>query len=167
MEKKAGKVKTKISTVGKINTTNGFTYLVVLAVVVVMGVSAEATVRLTSTIIKREKEQELLFRGQAYINAIQSYYLSGKTTKSFPKKLEDLLKDSRYIQKRHIRKLYSDPFTNKSDWMLIRNKNGGINGVASRSESIPSKVANFPIGLGAFEKAETYSQWHFKYIPNI
>ena len=98
-------MKTKISIVGKINTTKGFTYLVVLAVVVVMGISAEATVRLTSTILKREKEKELLFRGQAYANAIESYYLASKTTKSFPRNLKDLLKDTRYLKKRHLRKL--------------------------------------------------------------
>ena len=157
-------MKTKISIAGKINTTKGFTYLVVLAVVVVMGISAEATVRLTSTIIKREKEKELLFRGQAYVKAIESYYLSGKTTKSFPKKLEDLLKDSRYIQKRHLRNLYLDPFTNKADWILLRNKIGNIRGVASRSEGIPLKVADFPIGLEHFEKATTYSDWRFEFV---
>ena len=164
MEKKVGKVKTKISTVGKIKTSKGFTFLVILAVVVVMGISADATVRLTSTVLKREKEQELLFRGQAYIKAIGSYYLSGKTINSFPKKLEDLLKDSRYIQKRHLRKLYPDPFTNKADWKLLRNKEGGITGVVSRSEGIPLKTANFPIGLESFEQAATYSDWRFEFI---
>lgn len=160
-------MKTWTSTVGKINKTNGYTYLVVLVVVVVMGISAEATTRLTSTIIKRDKEQELLFRGQAYVKAIKSYYLAGKTVKTFPQSLGDLLKDPRYVNKKHLRKLYVDPFTNQADWILIRNKLGGISGLASSSKKSSLKTANFPAGLELFEKALNYSQWHFEYNPNI
>lgn len=160
-------MKTWTSTVGKINKSNGYTFLVVLIVVVVMGISAEATSRLTSTIIKREKEQELLFRGQAYAKAIKSYYLAGKTIKTFPKSLDDLLKDPRYIDKKHIRKLYIDPLTNKPDWVLIRDKLGGISGIASSSEELAMKTANFPAGLESFEKTTNYTQWRFVYSPEI
>lgn len=160
-------VKTKTSTAGKVKSSEGYTYLVMLAVVVIMGISAEATTHLTSTILKREKEQELLFRGQAYIKAIESYYLSGKTIKSFPQSLDDLIKDSRYLQRKHIRKIYPDPFTKKADWVLIKNKLGRITGVASSSEDIPLKTSNFPVGLEIFEEAKTYSQWRFEYNPNL
>lgn len=120
----------------------GFTYLILLAAVVVLGILAGVASTLHSYETRSEKEQELLFRGNAYRNAIRSYYQSGKTIKIFPRTLEDLIKDPRYVQRRHIRRLYKDPVAD-DDWEVIRNGHGGILGVFSKSQKEPMKKAFF------------------------
>jgi type II secretory pathway pseudopilin PulG len=142
----------------------GYTYIMVMAAVVVVGIGASAAVELASSIKMQDDERELLFRGMAYQTAIQSYYNSGKTVKTFPRELSDLLQDTRYIHRRHLRRLYSDPIANQ-DWTLIFGSDGGIQGVASKSKKKPRKTGNFPLGLESFENAEHYSEWIFIYDP--
>lgn len=133
-----------------------------MAVVVVVGIGASAAVELASSIKQRDDETELLFRGMAYREAIKSYYNAGKTLKRYPRALADLLLDPRYIHRRHLRQLYDDPIARR-EWTLIRAPDGGIQGVASRSEKQPRKTGNFPVGLENLENAEHYSQWVFIY----
>ncbi|VAW80247.1 Predicted secretion system X pseudopilin PulG-like [hydrothermal vent metagenome] len=137
-----------------------------LAAVAVLGITSGVAVQYQSKISHREKEKELLFRGQAIMKAVQSYYEAGKTVKLYPPTLDALLQDDRYVLKKHLRKLYIDPFTLKADWVVIKNQYGvGIFGVHSRSDKQPVKRANFPLGLESFEAASSYSDWHFVYQP--
>ncbi|MCU7804213.1 MAG: type II secretion system GspH family protein [Candidatus Thiodiazotropha sp. (ex Lucinoma borealis)] len=145
---------------------SGFTYPVVMALVVIVGISASVAVEFVSTVKQREDEAELLFRGLAYRDAIKSYYESGKTVKTFPRELSDLLLDPRYIHRRHIRILYEDPVSDQ-DWLLIRAPDGGIQGVASQSNNKPRKSGNFPFGLESLENTDHYSDWIFIYDPII
>lgn len=135
----------------------------VLAAVVIVGVVVEAARVTTWRVLRADREAELLFRGQAYRKAIQSYYQSNG---AFPRSLEDLLKDPRTASRRHIRALYPDPMAKdeKQEWRLVRN-GGGISGVASASTEEPLKQANFPLGLEKLTGAKSYSEWVFEYVP--
>lgn len=139
----------------------------VLAAVVIVGILAEGAVTLSSRTTQADRELELLFRGQAYRDAIKRYYEAGNPAKTYPRALEDLLKDPRFPSKHHLRALYRDPMTKegKDGWRLIRVADGGIAGVASSSQGIPQKRANFPVGLEKFEAAQFYSDWIFEYVP--
>ena len=144
----------------------GFSYVMVLAAIVITGILLGVADVQTSHTIKREREEELLYRGLAYRAAIRSYYESGTPIKSFPRELEDLPKDSRSAHKRHIRALYADPMVRgKGEWQVVRGADGGISGVASTSTDKPLKTANFPSGLEKFEAAKTYEEWVFEYVP--
>lgn len=138
----------------------------VLAAVVVLAILSEAAYELTSYAVRHDKEEELLFRGLSYENAIQSYYLSAPpgTPPAYPQNLQDLLEDPRYLHKRHLRALYADPLG--TDWALVRAPDGGIAGVASQSREEPLKQGNFPAGLEGFEGARHYSDWIFLYNPS-
>lgn len=143
----------------------GFSYIMVLVAVVVVGILAEAATLLTSRMTQADREQELLFRGLAYKKAVESYYRAGG---SYPRALDDLLKDPRTPGvRRHIRALYPDPFArgDKKEWTVIRAPGGGIAGVASASTDEPLKKANFPTGLERFEGAKSYSDWIFEFNP--
>jgi type II secretory pathway pseudopilin PulG len=168
MEKRAVMERTKTLPVGEGpgSRQKGFTYLILLAMIVVLGIMAGAASTLVSYEARAEAEKELMFRGLAYRNAIRSYYRSSKTIKRFPSNLDDLLKDPRYLQRQHIRRLYKDPLTN-DDWEVIRDGYGGIIGVYSRSDKEPMKKAFFPAGLEDFEKAKIYSDWKFEYKPDL
>ena len=152
---------TKTLPVGNKVRQKGFTYLVMLGIVVVLGIMAEVGVLLQSKVALREKENELLFRGMAYQKAIQSYYEAGKTVKSYPRNLQDLVRDPRFSNKRHIRELYTDPMTG-GEWLLVKDGDN-IVGVASPSQETPNKIANFPPDLEGFKNARHYSDWLFTY----
>jgi type II secretory pathway pseudopilin PulG len=110
--------------------------------------------------VRVEKENELIFRGLAYKEAIKSYYRASTGRKTYPERLEDLLDDPRFPNKKHIRKIYSDPITGK-DWQLIMGSGGGIVGVASKSKMKPLKQKGFPTAMKDFEQALHYSDWQF------
>ena len=141
----------------------GFAYVMLLVAIVVMGVLAERAVLMISTAVQRDREAELLFRGQAYRNAIRSYVETGADHR-YPRRLEDLLSDPRSIHKRHLRQLYPDPMTADGRWQLLRAADGGIVGVGSSSESTPIKQSGFPQGLEAFEGAARYQDWVFSAV---
>ncbi|MGB5080902.1 MAG: type II secretion system protein [Burkholderiales bacterium] len=138
----------------------GFTYAMVLAAIVIVGIVVEAARVTTWRILRVDREAELLFRGLAYRNAIGNFYQSNG---AFPRSLDDLLKDPRSASKRHIRALYDDPMT-RGEWSLVRAA-GGISGVASASREEPLKQANFPRELEKFTGAKSYSEWVFEYVP--
>jgi type II secretory pathway pseudopilin PulG len=147
----------------------GFTYLIVLVAVVVLGIVAEVAVALTSHEARAEREAELLFRGDAYRQAIRRYYEAGGVVKTYPRRLEDLLVDPRFPERHYLRMLYPDPLSRdgKGGWNLVHAPDGGIAGVVSRSDAEPLKKAHFPKGLEAFEGAQTYADWVFIYQPAL
>lgn len=142
----------------------GFTYLMVLAAIVSLGIMADASTRLISMRMQREAEKELMFRGQSYVAAIRSYYEAGKTVKTLPQNIEDLILDPRYAHKRHLRALYPDPITG-GKWNVIRDGAGGIRGVVSRSHRVPLRQGNFPPGLESFQQMTRYTDWRFEFEP--
>lgn len=148
------------------NNERGFTYVIVLSAVVVLGIVVEVTSVLSSQVKRAEQEAELLYRGIAYRNAIRSYY---RANGSYPRALEDLVRDNRHPDKHHLRALYADPMTTllaeNGGWTLVRHSDGGIRGVASSNTSEPRKQTNFPKGLEKLENAKSYALWVFEYIP--
>ncbi len=92
----------------------GFTYISVLILIVVTGIALTEASIYWSTLLKRERETEIIFRGDQIRNAIKSYYKNAPSNRkqSYPNRLNDLLKDPRYLQIRwHLRKLYRAPMS--------------------------------------------------------
>jgi len=119
-------------------------------------------------LLQSNREAELLFRGESYKRAIGSYYEAGQGVKIFPKSLQELLLDRRFPDLRtHIRKLYDDPMARgeEKQWHLIRGKDSGITGVASKSEDEPLKQSNFTREQAGLASAKSYAEWEFKYRP--
>lgn len=145
----------------------GAALLVVLIVVVVLGLGAGIAGTSWQTIVQRAKERELLYRGEEYRKAIESYFLGNDVGQqgTLPTSLEDLLEDPRPLYRvRHLRRLYSDPMTGK-EWFIIRNKAKKIIGVRSTSTKVPFKRENFELQHEKFSEAETYQDWEFIYDP--
>lgn len=148
----------------------GYIYIWMLFAVMLAGVMLAAAGLIWQTEVKREKELELLFVGDQFRRAIESYYNDSQMTggtgemgiSRYPTSLEQLLKDERSpAVKRHLRRIYPDPMTNSYDWGLVRQQDGGITGVYSLSAGVPIKRANFPADYAAFEKAGNYQSWRF------
>ncbi len=144
----------------------GFSYIGVLILVAIMGVMLAATGDMWQTTQQREKEDELLFAGHQFRQAIQRYYQQSPGQKSYPKVLGDLLQDPRLpAMRRYLRRIYYDPMTGTSDWGLVTGPSGEIYGVYSKSDAEPLKKANFGYADSTFEGATKYSQWQFVFLP--
>ncbi len=143
----------------------GFSYVMVLAAIVIVGIVIEAAHITTWRLLQTDREAELLFRGRAYRDAIKSFYQSNG---AFPRSLDDLLKDPRSASRRHIRMLYPDPMSKeeKPQWTLVRATDGGISGVSSKSKDEPLKQAHFPKDFEKFAGAKSYAEWVFDFVPS-
>jgi len=142
--------------------TGGFTYIGVLLLVALMGVSLTVVSQVWRTKQKREREEELLFIGDQFRRAIGYYYVStpGGAAR-FPGSLEDLVKDPRFPGvRRHLRKIYRDPMTGRAEWGLVR-AGDRIVGVYSLSDEAPLKTAGFGVADRSFENTLKYSDWVF------
>jgi type II secretory pathway pseudopilin PulG len=146
---------------------NGFTFLTAVMMVIIMGVSLGAAGMSWRLIMKREREEELIFRGRQIRDAIARWYAPrGAEKVATPlRDLKDLLKDPRTPQTvRHLRRLYTDPITN-GEWAVINDPNKGIQGVVSTSQEKPLKTDGFPDDLQEFTGKTAYSDWRFMYKP--
>ena len=142
----------------------GFTYIGLLIAVAILGIMLSAAGTLWSVAAQREKEAELLFIGHQFRSAIGRYYAAGGFR--FPRELHDLLDDDRSAVPRHyLRKIYRDPMTGESDWDIIRAPDGGVMGVASKSQAKTMKRANFDLADFGFNDKECYCDWQFIYEP--
>ena len=150
------------------NSKSGFTYIALLAAIVIIGITLGSAAKSWQNIAQREKEEELLFRGNQYRLAIESYY-NYQGRRQFPNTIEVLLKDERSpTGKRHLRQRYKDPITGE-DFELVRDMFHGntIKGVFSKSEKTPIKQAGFPEGLMDFEGKTKYNEWQFIKDPSV
>lgn len=115
----------------------GFTYLVLLFAIALVGIGAASLGEQWQAATQREREAELLFRGAAIQKALEAY--RSRTIRGeqrFPLNLDELVDDAREGERQfHLRRLYADPFTGRPDWLLLRNRKGEIVGIHSRSRT--------------------------------
>lgn len=145
----------------------GLTYLWMLFLVFLLGLGLGKSLEVYSTVLKREKEAELLYVGGLYREAIRQYYLSSPgSMRRFPATLEDLLKDPRsLVTRRYLRHLIPDPISGEK-FVPVVAPQGGIWGVRSPSSSKPLKISGFAAPEASFEGKLSYSEWQFIYGGN-
>jgi type II secretory pathway pseudopilin PulG len=142
----------------------GFTFIGLIAAIAVLGVLLSVVGQVWSFSAQRQKEQQLLYIGDQYRQAIGSYFAAGST---YPLSLQDLLSDERSpVPRHHLRQIYRDPLTNDTDWILIKDPTGvGIMGVASSSKLTPIKRLRFEDIEVGFANKDCYCDWKFVYTP--
>lgn len=144
----------------------GFTYVSLIIVVFIIGLVGTTALKLGSMLQRSMSEQELLYIGAAFSDALQSYADATPAGQPIqPHALRDLLKDPRFPAiRRHLRKLYVDPMTGRADWGLVTlGEQGGIIGVYSKSDARLVKVGNFPPRFQGFEGKQHISDWKFTF----
>ncbi len=143
----------------------GFALLALLIFLAVVGLAAAGLATTTSLMERRLDEEQLLWVGRQYRQAIQQYIVSTPAGQlPYPKRLEDLLRDPRYPGiRRYMRQIYPDPLTGKINWELIMapDQSDGIVGLMSRAAGQPIKQVNFSSNIEEFEMALNYQQWRF------
>ena len=126
----------------------------VMFAIVLMGISMMVVSKQWTVVMKRDKEAELLFRGNRIKTAIEAYaadYQVRKATRPniYPLTLEQLTEKP----KRYLPVVYKDPITGQ-DFELIK-VGAEIRGVKSRSKDKPFDQVHF-------KNADTYDQVAFQ-----
>ncbi len=100
----------------------GALLIIIMIGVVVASIGLAAAVQAWSTTWRRDNEEELIFRGKQYVNAILAY--RKEHGGQFPLNLEDLYKQGPR-RLRYIRKLFKDPIAKGGKWGLLYLAPGG------------------------------------------
>ena len=80
-----------------------------------------------------------------------------------PESLRDLLVDTRGSSPRHhLRQLYADPFTMQADWDLLRDGQGRVVAVASRSRRAAMSRPQLGLRPGANPAKPAVGDWVFE-----
>lgn len=142
----------------------GFTYLGLIILVAVIGMAGAATLKIGSLLARAAAEQELLETGAAFSEALRSYAAATPPGQpQQPPNLQALLRDPRFPGvRRHLRKLFVDPITGKSDWgVMYMGDKVGVLGVHSLSQAKPFKIGNFDARFINFDNKQHLSEWKF------
>ncbi len=93
------------------NKADGYTILILMFLVFVMSIGLMIAVPVWQTQIQREKEEELIFRGKQYVEAIRLF--QRKKPGAFPREFKELMEE------KCLRKLFKDPMSPNGKWNLI------------------------------------------------
>ena len=90
----------------------GYTMVAIVIGMMILAIVIMGVAPAVATVMKREREKELLFRGKQYARAIALFQ---KRYGRFPTELKELYKN----RPRTIRKLWKEPICNCPDWHVI------------------------------------------------
>jgi len=143
--------------------------VVLMGLVVLLALCGLAAVNFAESAVtarQREREVQLLWVGQQFRQAFESYYRATPgPVKHLPVTLDELVRDSRFPNPvRHLRKIYPDPIQPDVPWGILKRGNQII-GVYSQADGMPLRRASFAPGLESFEGATQYSAWRFMFVP--
>lgn len=143
----------------------GVTYLTLLLVVVLLGLTLTLAARQWTLLVQRELEAELLAKGIEIQQALMLYSATMKAGRVvpgevYPQSLAELTRPP----KPFLRKVYGDPLSH-GDWELVRAPTGGVMGVRSPSTAAPIRRHGFPLVVRHFDGLPRYRDWVFQH-PN-
>lgn len=92
---------------------SGYVMLVILLMLALLTLTVVRAAPSIATQIKRDREEEMIHRGQQYVRAIKHFY---KKFGRYPNSMDDLV-ETNHI--RFLRRKYKDPVTTSGEWRLI------------------------------------------------
>lgn len=160
----------------------GYSLVILVMIIATLSVLAASALPAIEQMIRRNKEEELIFRGFQYAEAIRVFQ---RRYTRYPVRLEELME----VKPRCIRQLWKDPMTDDGSWGLVTVNNGparrgpgrrnGPNPAPTPNEGAPADQAptdgqvpaNLPI-LGVVSKSDKeaiktlfgrskYNEWRF------
>jgi competence protein ComGC len=153
----------------------GYTLIILMIAISVLSIGLLVAIPVWQTQIQREKEEELIFRGKQYVEAIRLYQM--KNPGSFPENFEKL------VEEKCLRRLYKDPMTEHGEWDVILLYGGGQRRRRKKMKS-PQRVMVAPLkalssidspriigvvssstkrSIKIYLEQETYDKWLFFY----
>jgi type II secretory pathway pseudopilin PulG len=119
----------------------GYILLLMLFFAALLVIAITAAVPHLTTQIKRDRETEMIHRGEQYARAVKRYY---RKFGRYPGRIEDLEKTNNI---RFLRKRYKDPMTPDGNWRLVRFGEVQFSGAQGLAGATP--VANMTSGGGS------------------
>jgi type II secretory pathway pseudopilin PulG len=101
-----------LRTLGKLARGDGFNLVVLAMAITVLNILLALALPVWSTYIRREREEELIFRGLQYAEAIRVFQLRHSR---LPTQLRELVE----VQPRSIRQLWRNPMVEDGAWLLL------------------------------------------------
>jgi type II secretory pathway pseudopilin PulG len=89
----------------------GYVIIILMIAVFAISIGMLIAVPVWRTELQRDKEDELIFRGRQYVEAVRLYLI--KHPAKYPASLDEL------IEEKCLRRLYRDPLTKRGDWLII------------------------------------------------
>jgi len=122
----------------------GYVLLAIAIGLVIMGIFMAAAVPAWDYVIHREREEELLWRGRQYVQALERY--QRKFPGAFPPNIDTL------VEEKFLRKAYEDPMSSDGEWQILRQNSPELRapGAPGASQNMPGRDPRFrapqPIG---------------------
>jgi len=103
---------------GRAGGESGYTLVIVVLAIAIMSILMGVAVQTVEFQMRREREAELIFRGEQYVEAIRLFRMKyGR----YPMRLQEIWE----ANPRVVRKAWKDPITDSDDWGLIFLGQGG------------------------------------------
>ena len=144
----------------------GYALLTAILAVAIFTVMMMKARTLWETELRRDLEQELIFRGEQYVTAIELF--RKKNTNLFPQSLDEL------YEKNFLRKRFKDPMTKAGKWNVVmqpgtpgRTKallvvpEDMVAGYTSRASIIGVCSSSCEEGFRQYRKKKKYCEWAF------
>jgi len=138
----------------------GFTMALLLAMAVVMVILTAKAVPLARTVVQRDQEAELVFRGEAIANALRIYKAK---TGAYPTDLNDLMKAKPHI----LRRVYKDPMTREGDWDYIYQVQPGATGDTTGLPIVGVRSKSMKDSIRVYQNKTLIHDWIFSADANI
>ena len=117
----------------------GYTLVALVVAVTVLTILFAAIAPAWEQALKRSQEEELIFRGLQYAEAIRVFQ---RRFGRYPLRLEELLE----VQPRSIRRLWRDPMTESGEWGVVYASLGaGLGGHPPGQDRPPGSVPGGPV----------------------
>ena len=130
----------------------GVLLVALIVALTVMMILLTASAQSWTAIMKREREQELIFRGNQYMHALRAYHKDHGGT--FPTELKVLLEPGPRGH-RYIRQLYTDPFSEEGEWNLLYLGPDGKSAVNPNARLLVHGVPGLPGGVPGLPRSST------------
>jgi type II secretory pathway pseudopilin PulG len=140
----------------------GFAMAGLLVSIALLSLALSVAMPAWKTLAQREKEEELIWRGQQYDRAIQLY--RKKNAAPGAPSVDKL------VEGRFLRKKYKDPITNADFELIGVSQAGNAPGVQQPQRGFGQLVGGVRSkskakSLRVFNGRTVYSEWQFTYVP--
>lgn len=138
----------------------GFTMVLLLAMIVVMGILLTMARPAIRAEVQRENEAELIFRGEAIARALRAY--NAKFGK-YPQDLDEVMK----VRPLLLRQKYKDPMTPTGEWEYVTQVQPGVTGETRGLPIIGVKSRCDLDGYKLYKNKSLISDWRFVADENV
>lgn len=89
----------------------GYTIIILAFAIFILSLALMVAVPVWQTQIQRDLEEELIFRGNQFVEAVRIF--QSKNPGRYPENFEEMIED------KYLRKMYLDPMTEDGEWNVI------------------------------------------------